>query len=87
MNHNETSNSALDRDLEHRVISFLRQSGIATLRRVTVEASAGTVTLYGRVHSFYQRQLCLQCCQRVAGVIRLVDRIEVESVGEPAVAV
>mgnify|MGYP003352492822 CR=1 FL=1 len=66
----------------HERLNYLRNSV-----KATVDAYDGTVTLYGRVHSFYQRQICLQCCQRVAGVIRLVDRIEVESMSEPAVAV
>jgi hypothetical protein len=29
------------------------------------------------VDSFYHKQLCLNCCQRVAGVVRLIDQIHV----------
>ena len=47
------------------------------LRRILVEVQNGTVVLKGRVQSFYERQLCLSCCQRVAGVVRLIDQIEV----------
>lgn len=87
MNQNEGSISEMDRDLAIRVTSFLRQSSVPTLRRIAVEVRSGIVTLHGRVHTFYQRQLCLQCCQRVAGVIRLIDQIEVEPFEEPVVAV
>ena len=66
-----------DRDLEQRVLGFLRQWQIPSLRRIIVKVCEGTVTLHGRVPSFYQRQLCLACCQRVAGVLKLIDEIEV----------
>ncbi|NUQ61577.1 MAG: BON domain-containing protein [Pirellulales bacterium] len=39
--------------------------------------SGGVVTLRGRVHSWHDKQLGLNSAQRVAGVLRLVDAIEV----------
>jgi hypothetical protein len=39
------------------------------------------VTLRGRVPSFYQRQLFIHCCQRVAGVVQLNDELQVPEVG------
>ena len=45
--------------------------------QVTIDAEAGTVTLRGVVGSFWQRQLWLSGAQRVAGVIRVIDEIEV----------
>jgi len=66
-----------DGELERRLVSFLLQRQIPALRRISVAVSNGIVTLQGRVQSFYERQLCLNCCQRVAGVRRLVDQIEV----------
>src|SRR5690242_17291341 len=53
-----------DRDLERRVISFLETKHVPTLRHVTVKAEAGVVTLRGQVHTFYEKQLCNQCCRR-----------------------
>ena len=71
-------NGTADRDLRHRVVNYLRSRSRAALRNLEVEAANGTVTLRGRVHSFYERQLAINCCHRVAGVLRLVDRIVVD---------
>jgi osmotically-inducible protein OsmY len=64
-------------DLELRVRNFLDGRNIPGLRRLGVEASAGQVTLRGRVRTFYEKQLAIHCCQRVAGVTHVVDAIEV----------
>ena len=56
-------------------------------RWLEIESQAGVVTLRGVVRSFYQRQLCIHCCQRVAGVHRVQDELEVASAefaAEPA---
>ncbi len=73
---------AEDRDLERRVKSFLAGRHFSSLRRLQVEARKGVVTLRGRVASFYEKQVSHQCCRRVAGVIEVVDDIEV-SQGSP----
>lgn len=65
-----------DRDLTRRVMNFLRQH-FPRLRTVEVEARQGIITIRGRVNSFYERQLCIHCCQRVAGVVRLNDELNV----------
>jgi osmotically-inducible protein OsmY len=46
------------------------------LRQVKVAANNGTVTLRGRVRSFYEKQLCQNVC-RVAGVVQIVDAVVV----------
>lgn len=66
-----------DGDLERRVVSTLMERQVPALRQITVAVSNGIVTLKGRVQSFYVRQLCLICCQRIVGVRKLVDLIEV----------
>ena len=33
--------------------------------------------LRGAVRSYYEKQLAVNCCQRVAGVINVVDAIQV----------
>ena len=66
-----------DRDLTRRVKGFLGRQHFASLRSIEVDSSLGVVTLSGRVNSFHERQLCINCCQRVAGVVGLNDRIEV----------
>jgi osmotically-inducible protein OsmY len=66
-----------DADLERRVVNFLLGYKIPALRGIEVRSDRGEVTLQGRVSSFYQRQLCISCCRHVAGVIDVVDRIQV----------
>ena len=68
---------AADRDLERRVKSFLFERQMQALRLLEVACSRGVVTLCGHVGSFYEKQLALSACQRVAGVRRLVDAVEV----------
>lgn len=67
-----------DRELERRVISFLAGRHLPGLRQIEVEARGGVVTLRGRVRTFYEKQVCHQCCRRVAGVLKLIDAIEVD---------
>jgi len=66
-----------DDDLRRRVVTYLFSRQLPTLRRLQVDANSGTVVLEGRVSSFYEKQVCLNCCRRVAGVVKLVDRVAV----------
>ncbi len=66
-----------DQDLQRRIESFLFQRHIGALRRVHVAVNNGCVAIQGRVNSFHEKQLCLNCCQRVAGVTRITDQVEV----------
>ena len=67
-----------DDDLSSRITHLLHMRQIRALQNVAVEVVNGTAILHGKVRSFYQKQLCLSCCQRVAGVAQIVDRIDVE---------
>ncbi len=78
-------NEATDRDLERRVASHLADRHKPALRQLAVEVTNGTVTLRGRVHSFYEKQLCQECCRRVAGVVQFIDAIDV-TYPQPGVA-
>ena len=82
MHQGESGQNRSDRELERRVSNFLAQH-FPRLRTVEVEASQGVVTINGRVGSFYERQLCINCCQRVAGVASLVDKVEVAQPAAP----
>jgi osmotically-inducible protein OsmY len=64
-------------DLKRRILNFLHQRHVSTLRSIHVDVDQGVVTMRGRVDSFYHKQLCLNCCQRVAGVVRVIDQIRV----------
>jgi len=68
-----------DSDLKRRVENYLVGRKVSSLRRIRVDASNGTVKLRGRVGSYYEKQLCIHCCRRVAGVIQLVDEVDVEA--------
>jgi len=72
-----TPSSAADEELQGRVGRFLAERHVPALRRLKVEARDGTVTLRGRVGTFYEKALGARCCQRVAGVRRIVDAVSV----------
>jgi len=74
-----------DRELEARVVNNLALHHVPGVRWLHIQALNGVVTLRGRVRSFHQRQRCIHCTRRVAGVFELVDQLEV--VEQPAVAV
>ncbi|MGH7135809.1 MAG: BON domain-containing protein [Pirellulales bacterium] len=82
----ETISQAADHDLQRRVVNFLAERHVPGLRHLEVEAQNGTVTLRGRVHSFYEKQLCQAVCRRVAGVVRYVDAVDVVYAGRRAPA-
>ena len=66
-----------DVDLQSRVTNYLVGRQHAALRSLDVTALNGTVTLRGVVRTFHEKQLALHCCQRVAGVLKLVDQVDV----------
>lgn len=68
-----------DRDLERRVVNYLWSKHVPSLRHVAVEVDNGVVTVRGQVRSFYEKQLLSHCCRRVAGVVGLVDDVEVDA--------
>ncbi len=66
-----------DRDLEKRIRIFLFGMRMARLRHLDIEVQNGCAIISGTVHSFYERQLALSCCQRVAGVLSVTDEVQV----------
>lgn len=70
-----------DRDLERRITNYLARRHLPGLRQLEVKANNGTVTLRGQVRSFYEKQLSQHCCRRVAGVLKLIDAIDVVNFG------
>jgi osmotically-inducible protein OsmY len=68
-----------DQDLKSRVVNFLSRQHFPRLRLLSVDAQLGVVTISGHVRTFHERQLAINCCRRVAGVVRLDDRVEVSS--------
>lgn len=68
-----------DEDVQNRVASFLGSRQFHELSRLKVAVRNGTVTLDGTVGSFYEKQVAMDSCRRVAGVRSLVDLIKVRS--------
>jgi osmotically-inducible protein OsmY len=66
-----------DEQLARRVRNFILARILPAANFVQVEAMDGIVTLSGSVGTFYQKQLWLNGAQRVAGVRRVIDEIEV----------
>ena len=66
-----------DEHLARNVRNFILPRIHPTSNQVHIEANRGVVTLKGRVGSFYYKQLWLNGAQRVAGVRRVIDEVEV----------
>jgi osmotically-inducible protein OsmY len=72
-------NTSADLALKRRVETFLYRSGRHRLRQLQVQVDSGVVTLKGTVSTYYERQLAISFCQRVAGVVSIQDRLEVSA--------
>jgi len=66
-----------DRLLASQIETQLAGTNRASLRRLSVNVSAGEVTLRGSVSSFYEKQIAIQTCRMLAGIDRLIDAVEV----------
>jgi osmotically-inducible protein OsmY len=73
------TDSSEDELLARNVRNFILPRVYPTPSHVHVEAKRGVVKLTGRVGSFYYKQLWLNGAQRVAGVRRVIDEIDVVS--------
>jgi osmotically-inducible protein OsmY len=68
-----------DHDVEKRVRTFLDSRHFPAFRKLQVDVDKGSVRLSGRLPSFYEKQVALNSCQRVAGVLHLIDAIDVDA--------
>ena len=66
-----------DDDLRQRIVTYLVSRQIPGAKSLAIRAENGVVTVAGKLESFYYKQLCTHACRRVAGVLDLVDEIEV----------
>ena len=73
---------ALDDDLSCRVNSFLATRQFSQFRNLSVTVHHGAVTISGKLESFYAKQVALNSCQRVAGVLELIDDIVVQQIDD-----
>jgi hypothetical protein len=75
------NSAAADRELQRRIGIFLENRQLPHSSQLRIDAKNGVVTLRGTHRSFYHKQLCINCCQRVAGVVQLIDSTKVLSAG------
>jgi len=68
-----------DEILSRRVSTFLSSRHFPEFRRLSIEVDNGNVTLSGTLPTHYQKQVAITSCRRVAGVLEMVDRIEVRT--------
>ena len=77
MHKNPTHVGFVDQDVLSRVESYLDSRHFRGFRDLHVEVTSGIVTISGKVDNFHERQVAVNSCRRVAGVMELVDEIEV----------
>lgn len=65
--------------LQRRVRNFLECRHVPGVERIKIEVDGNTVTVHGVLPSPDAKRICLECCRHVAGVIRLIDEVEVVS--------
>jgi hypothetical protein len=68
-----------DVDLEHRLANFLYQQRVPEAECIRLDARGGIVVVSGALSSQHAKWLCIECCRRVAGVLKVVDEVIVAS--------
>lgn len=74
-----SASSITDADLERRTTAYLASRNFLSFRRLTVTSHGGVVTLAGQLPSFHEKQVAQATCQRVAGVLQVIDSIQIVS--------
>ncbi len=67
-----------DLELRERVTLLVQQRQLASEGEVRIDAQGGVVTLRGTVPTYYRRQLLYSSARRVAGVLEVIDQLEVD---------
>ena len=66
-----------DAELKGRVERFLADRNFPALKELHVSVHDGQVVLSGCVSTFHEKQLASSCAQRVAGVLEVINKIDV----------
>lgn len=77
MSINSFPTALCDTDLLQVVSRFLASQQFPALRNFKIDVEHGAVTLSGKVRSYHEKQIAIASCQRLNGVLSLVDQIEV----------
>ena len=70
--------ASIDSELEHRLANYLYQRDVPGGNSVQLNAHGGVVALSGELPTRYAKWLCIECCRRVAGVIKVIDNMKIE---------
>ena len=75
-------------ELERRLANFLFQRRVPGRECVQLNVYGGVVAVSGRIPTRYAKWLRIECCRRVAGVIKVTDNVSIEpAVNERPMAV
>ena len=66
-----------DLKLKEQIETNLQKHNRRRVGRIHVQVDAGVAVLKGEVGSYYEKQLALDSCRKVTGVVETIDRIEV----------
>ena len=69
--------ASTDIELERRLTNFLYQRHVPDVDCVWLDARGGVVVVSGELPSQHAKWLCIECCRRVAGVVKIIDEVEV----------
>jgi BON domain len=72
------SGDTTDTDIARRVALFLQQRHLTSGTRLLASVNRGVVTLRGVAPTFHQRQLLISFTRRVAGVVQVIDELDVD---------
>jgi osmotically-inducible protein OsmY len=79
-----------NRDLANRVAKFLNNQQMPGVNTIDIRAVGGVVVLSGQLRTEREKRLYVQYCQRVAGVMQVIDELQVTqqkcSTGQPSTA-
>jgi hypothetical protein len=68
--------ASADIELEHRLANFLYQRQVPDVDCVRLDARGGVIAVSGSLTSPHIKWLCMECCRRVAGVVTIIDELE-----------
>ncbi len=66
-----------DADVMRRVASYLSTRHFPSFRGLNISVDRAVVTVSGCLNTYYEKQVALNTCRRVAGVVELIDEISV----------
>ena len=77
--HRENGFERENDDLQRRVQNYLNDRNLNSFDSLNVDADRGQLTISGVLNSYYDKQVAINSCRRVAGVLSVIDEIIVAS--------